>query len=191
MENVLIQTETVNLSEEQFYHLCISNQDLRMERDEHQNIIIMAPTGSFTGNHNFSIALVIGNWNEKYNLGCCFDSSAGFTLSNKAVRAADIAWITNARWESVTNEDKERFAHICPDFVIEVRSKSDTLKQQKEKMQEWIANGCRLAWLVDIENKITHSYKPNREIIETPFNKTLSGEDVLPNFELNLSEVIK
>ena len=170
--------------------LCADNKELRIERDKNKNIIIMAPTFSETGKHNFAIALKLGLWNEKQKLGYCFDSSAGFTLPDGAMRPPDVSWISKQRWDGLSNEDKDKFAHICPDFVIEVRSKTDSLKQLKEKMEEWITNGCRLAWLIDIENSITYIYKPNTELTEQPFTASLFGENVLTEFELKLNEII-
>jgi Uma2 family endonuclease len=179
-EPIIIQTASARLSEEQFFCLCNENQQLRFERDKYKNIILMAPTGSFTGNYHFSIAFHLGLWNKKNKAGYVFDSSAGFTLSNGAVRNPDVAWIKKSRWEKIPQHDKERFAHICPDFIIEVRSKTDSLKQLKEKMNEWIENGCRLGWLIDIENRKTYIYKPNTKTRIKSFSSLLSGEEVLP-----------
>lgn len=111
-------------------------------------------------------------------------------MPSGAVRSPDVAWITKERSERIPQHDKERFAHICPDFIIEVKSKSDSLSQQKEKMLEWLENGCRLGWLIDLENKTVYIYKPGREINQQSFEKKVSGEDILPNFELDLNEIL-
>ncbi len=190
MQSISIHTQSANLSEEQFFMLCSENRELRIERDKDKNIIIMAPTFSETGKHNFAIALKLGLWNEKQKSGYCFDSSAGFTLPNGAMRAPDVSWIKKEKWDGLSKENKDRFAHICPDFIIEVRSKTDNLKQLKEKMEEWITNGCQLAWLIDIENRITYIYKPTGEVTEQLFDTGLAGENVLPEFELRLDEII-
>ncbi|MBW8051739.1 MAG: Uma2 family endonuclease [Cytophagales bacterium] len=190
METISIQTESANLTEEQFFLLCSENKEIRFERDKHQNIIIMAPTGSLTSSGHSGINAQLWYWNKRTKSGQVFDSSAGFTLPNGAMRAPDAAWIANERWEKIPLEDKKRFAHICPDFVIEVLSETDSLKQQKEKMQEWIENGCRLGWLIDLEHKTTYIYKPGREIIQQTFEDNLKGEDVLPEFVLKLYEII-
>ena len=190
METLSIHTEATNLTEEQFFLLCSENKEIKFERDKNKNIIIMAPTGSYTGNHHLSIAGRLWLWNEKNKSGYVFDSSAGFTLPSGAMRAPDAAWITKEKWEKIPMEDKKRFAHICPDFVIEVLSESDSLKEQKNKMLEWLENGCRLGWLIDLENRTVYIYKSGREMIEQPFKKNVLGEDILLGFELNLNEII-
>ncbi|MBI4645752.1 MAG: Uma2 family endonuclease, partial [Bacteroidia bacterium] len=147
MEPIAIHTETANLTEEQFFLLCSENKEIRFERDKHKNIIMNSPTGALTSSSHIEIAAQLRNWNYVYKLGKVFDSSAGFTLPNGAIRNPDASWISKERWKKISQEDKERFAHICPDFVIEVKSKTDSLKQQKEKMLEWLENGCKLGWL--------------------------------------------
>ena len=190
MQIIEIKTDTVNLTEEQFFLLCVRNKELRIERDKNQNIIIMAPTESETGNYNFKIAVVFGNWCEKNNSGYGFDSNTGFTLPNKAMRAPDLSWIEKEKWENIPREDRKRFAHICPDFVIELLSTSDSLNETMNKMEEWIENGCLLGWLINPETRTTHIYKPGMNPTEIPFRETLSGENVLPRFELKLDKII-
>lgn len=192
MEAITLYTEKLTgFDEEQFFQFCIQNQELKFERDKNQNIIIMSPTGTLTGNYNFKIIRILGNWNELNNLGYCFDSSTGFTLPNKAMRSPDAAWIAKKRWENIPLNDKERFAHICPDFIIELKSKTDSLTTLQNKMQEWLENGCRLGWLIDFENKTVYVYKPNHEVsVINSFKNPISGEDVLIGFELNLNEIL-
>ena len=190
MEEILIQTKSLNLTDDQFFQLCIDNKGIRFERDKNKNIIIMAPTGSKSGNRNLKISTEIEIWNRKHNAGVVFDSNAGFTLPNGAVRSPDAAWIINERWEQLSDDEQEHFAPLCPDFVVELLSKSDSVKLLKDKMNEWIENGCRLAWLVDPFNRITFIYKPNAEPTQHPFAETLSGLDVLPGFELKLADII-
>ncbi len=191
MKLVALNTEKANLSEEQFFNLCVSNSLLHIERDKHQNIIIMAPTGTIGGNRNLKICTELEIWNRKKNTGITFDSSSGFRLPNGAMRAPDAAWITVKRWNKVPREEQEVFAPICPDFIIEVRSKSDTLKQQKEKMEDWMENGCRLAWLVDPYSRNTLVYLPDAKPTKHPFSETLLGGEVLPGFELKLDDIIQ
>ncbi len=190
MEVLEIRTDTVNLTEEQFFQLCVRNKELRIERDKHQNIIIMAPTGSETGNTNSEIIGELIIWNRGNRLGFCFDSNAGFTLPNKAIRSPDVSWISKERWEKISKEDRKRFAYICPDFVIELISESDSIKDTMKKMEEWIDNGCRLAWMIDPERRTSYIYKPLMEPVTVAFSETLSGEDVLPGFELKLDQII-
>lgn len=190
MKSISIYTESANLTDEQFFMLSSQNKELRIERDKNKMMILSEPAGSYTGMHSLSCSSLLWNWNKKSKLGYAFDSSAGFTLPNEAVRAPDAAWISKKRYKKIPQEDKERFTHICPDFVIEVRSKSDSLKLLHEKMQEWIDNGCFLAWLIDFKNEKVHIYKPGRKIISQNFDKLLNGEDVLPGFVLDLKEIL-
>src|ERR1035437_1836128 len=187
MQIIEIKTDKVNLTEEQFFQLCARNKELRIEKDKHQNIIIMAPTGAETGNYNIKIATKVEIWNEKHNAGYSFDSNAGFTLPDNSMRSPDVSWIEKDRWKNISREDRKRFAHICPDFVIELVSESDSLKETMKKMEAWIENGCRLAWLIDPENRTTHIYKPMTKPATLPFTETLSGENVLPGFELKFA----
>src|ERR1035438_3040520 len=169
----------MNLTDEQFLRLCLSNKELRFERDKDKNIIIMAPTITHGGNYNHKLGFFLEAWNIKKNLGYGFDSSTGYTLPNGAVRSPDVSWILKERYEKVIDEARESFAHICPDFVGELLSKSDFLKKTMEKMEEWMENGCRLGWLVDPIGRNTHIYYPTQKPAIHPFTETLSGEKVL------------
>jgi Uma2 family endonuclease len=177
----------IELSDEQFYQLCLRNPDLRFERSATGELIIMSPTGSDTSENNFSLYLALGNWNLKTKLGHCFESNGGFTLPNGAVRVPDMSWIRNDRYEALSKADRARFAPICPDFVMELMSPSDDLKVVQAKMREYIANGAQLGWLINPEAKQVEIYRPGQEmeLLEAP--QTLSGEDVLPGFELDLA----
>jgi Uma2 family endonuclease len=190
MEIVAIHTESLNLTEDQFFKLCAENKELRFERDKHKNIIIMAPTGGETGNKNSNLNLEVGIWNKQNRLGYCFDSNTGYTLPDGAVLSPDASWIPKDKWEAIPREDRKKFAHICPDFLIELMSESDSLKKTMEKMEEWIENGCLLGWLINPESRTTYIYKPNMEPTEIPFSQKLSGENVLPGFELELDKII-
>ncbi|MBC7862050.1 MAG: Uma2 family endonuclease [Bacteroidia bacterium] len=190
METLVKQSESANLSEDQLFRLCAENKKLRIERDKNKNIIIMSPTGFLTENFNSEILGELRDWNKKNKSGYVTGSSGGYYLPNGSMRAPDVAWTKKERIDKLSQKEKEKFPHICPDFVIEVRSKSDTLKQQKEKMTEWIENGCQLAWLIDLEHKTTHIYKPGAETTEQAFTKVLNGDTVLTGFKLKLSEII-
>jgi Uma2 family endonuclease len=190
METLTLNANRRILTEKQFLYLCVQNRDLRFERDKKGNILIMSPAFSVTGKYNAYISAKLWNWNNKYKLGYVFDSSAGFTLPNGAMRSPDASWIAKKRWEKIPQYDRERFAHICPDFVIELRSKSDSLQQLQEKMKEWIENGCRLGWLIDPVQEKVFIYRANNEnSVINSFRVKLSGEDVLPNFKLDLSKM--
>jgi Uma2 family endonuclease len=187
----------IDLTDEQYFQLCQSNRDYRFERTASGELLIMPPTGSDTGNRNFDMVVELGIWNKQTKLGKGFDSSTGFTLPNGAKRSPDASWVKIERWNALTSEEQERFAPICPDFVIELRclrraepTRTDSLKELQDKMQEYIDNGAYLGWLIDRKNKRVEIYRPGKdvEILENPTN--LSGEDVLPGFVLNLTAIL-
>ncbi|MBF2018292.1 MAG: Uma2 family endonuclease [Rivularia sp. T60_A2020_040] len=179
-----------SMTDEQFFELCQINRDLRIERNKNGEISIMSPTGSETGNRNFNIALQVGKWSEEDGTGICFDSSTGFKLSTGAERSPDVSWIKLERWNNLSQEQQQKFAPICPDFVIELRSASDNLKPLQEKMQEYMQEpGIQLGWLIDRKNHKVYVYRPQMpvECVDNP--DSISGEDVLPGFVLNMSKV--
>ncbi|HCF28623.1 MAG TPA: hypothetical protein DEV81_15790, partial [Cyanobacteria bacterium UBA11049] len=151
----------IELTDEQFFDLCQHNRDLRFERTASGEILIMPPTGGETSNRNFEIAVQLGIWNKQNNLGKAFDSNGGFTLPNGAVRAPDVSWVRRERWEALTPQQRRKFLPLCPDFVVELRSPSDSLKETQEKMQEYINNGARLGWLIDPQTRRVEIYRPN------------------------------
>lgn len=179
-----------HLTPQDFAELCEANQELRMERSASGEVIIMPPTFPWTGKQNFSLYVQLGIWIEKTGLGIGFDSSTGFTLPNSAVISPDVSWVSKERWEALTpSQQKKEFSPLVPDFVVELRSSSDTMKKLRDKMQEYIANGVRLGWLIDSQNQRVEIYRPmqNVEVLDSP--TTLSGEDVLPEFVLDLNKV--
>lgn len=186
---ILKNPENATITDEQFYQLCITNRKLKLERTATGDIIIMPPTGGETSRCNADINLDLGLWNRQTKLGITFDSSGGFQLPNGANYSPDAAWIPLEKWNILTPEQKEKFPPICPDFVIELRSPSDTLKPLQEKMQEYINNGTRLGWLINRQNRQVEIYRQGRdkEILDNPIS--LSGEDVLPGFVLNLAVI--
>ena len=170
-----------------FFALCQANETTTLERDANGNIILMPPTGSETGRYNADISGEIGSWNRRKKLGHVFDSSTGFKLPNSAVRSPDVAWVSQERWAAVSEKDRQKFAPLCPDFVVEIRSTSDELKDLKEKMEEYRANGCRLGWLIDRIGKQVFIYRENGSIdIQQGTTVTLSGETVLPELSLQI-----
>ena len=192
---ILNNPETAPITDEQFYQICIANRELKLERTAKGDLIIMPPTGGGTGKRNSDINLDLGLWNRQTQLGVVFDSSTCFQLPNGAKFSPDAAWIPLAKWESLTPEQQEKFPPICPDFVIELReaklsrreSPSDPLKPLPEKMQEYINNGTRLGWLINRNNRQVEIYRPGREKEILDNLTTLSGEDILTGFVLNLS----
>lgn len=181
---------TIDLTDEQFWQLCQKNQELKFERTASGELLIMSPTGGETGNRNIEIAYQVQGWSRKNNSGKAFDSSTGFKLPNGANRSPDASWITIEKWESLSAEQRRKFLPLCPDFVIELRSPTDSLKKIREKMQEYIENGARLGWLIDAETRKVEIYRQGRdvEILEAP--TTLSGEDVLPGFVFDLTTIM-
>jgi Uma2 family endonuclease len=180
----------LNLTDEQFFDLCQQNRDYRFERTATGEIIIMPPTGGDTGRRNSKITFQLESWSIQNNLGITFDSSTGFKLPNGADRSPDAAWIKRERWNTLTAEQKRKFPPICPDFVIELRSPTDRIETVRAKMREYIENGVRLGWLIDPETQTVEIYRPNREIETLNSPNTLSGEDVLPGFVLNLQTIL-
>lgn len=180
----------IDLTDEQFFQLCQNNRDLHFERTASGELLIMPPTGGETGNRNIELSYQLQSWSRQNNLGKAFDSSTGFKLPNGANRSPDASWIRRDQWEALTTEQREKFLPLCPDFAVELRSPSDSLKKIQEKMQEYIENGARLGWLIDRKNKRVEIYRSVRdvEIIENP--ATLSGEDVLPGFVLDLTLIM-
>lgn len=177
------------MSDDEFFDFCQRHKDLRIERESDGEIIIMPPTFSETGGKNFSLAVKFGIWVEKDGTGKGFDSSSGFTLPNGAVRSPDLSWIKLERWNALTKKQRGKFAHICPDFVVELRSESDSLPKLKAKMEEYIAGGASLGWLIDPIERRVYAYRPEKEV-ETLENPTeISGEPFLKGFTLNLKEI--
>ena len=202
MTNLLIKAESADLkinlgfltasksmSDEQFYQFCLSNPELRIERSALGEITIMPPAFSDTGHRNFKISQQVGNWADLDGTGEVFDSSAGFTLPNGAMRSPDTSWILADRWNALTEEQKSSFTPIVPDFVIELRSVSDTLKSLQDKMQEYIENGVRLGLLIDRKAHRVHLYRSGQlpEILENP--DIVSCEPELMGFALKMSKI--
>ena len=180
-----------SMSDKEFFEFCQQNDSLHIERDENKQIIIMAPTSANTGNKSGNIFLELGNWNRKKKSGVCFDSSTGFTLPDGSVRSPDASWMTLEKWSILSEKEKNEFPHVCPDFVIELKSKSDNMKFLTGKMQKWIENGCSLAWMINPENNSAVIYRKGGTIEKiSGFDKNLSGEKILSGFKLNLSLLI-
>jgi Uma2 family endonuclease len=179
----------IKLTSEQFYQLCEENPDLKLERNANGELIVMPPTGGETGKRNLTAGAQLWTWNEQTELGEAFDSSTGFTLPNKAERSPDASWVEKSRWSALTPEQREKFIPLCPDFVIEFVSPSDSLKKTQEKMPEYMENGCRLGWLINRKKREVEIYRPGQdvEVLQSPL--TLSGENVLPGFVLNLQKI--
>ncbi|MDV3002045.1 MAG: hypothetical protein N5P05_003651 [Chroococcopsis gigantea SAG 12.99] len=177
------------LTDERFEQLSSLNRDLKFELTREGQLVIMPPTGGETGNRNFELYLDLGNWNRRYGLGKAFDSSTGFQLPDGSKRSPDVSWITLPRWNSLSLEQRKKFLPLCPDFVVELVSENDSVENTRLKMQEYIDNGCRLGWLIIPATKTVEIYRQDRssEILSSPLS--LSGEDVLSEFTLNLETI--
>jgi Uma2 family endonuclease len=180
---------SLRLTAEQFEQVCGDNPDLRLELTSTGGLIIMPPAGSTTGKRNSNLNLQLAVWAVKDGSGVAFDSSTGFTLPNKAVRSPDASWVRQERWDALTEDDQERFAHLCPDFVIELRSRWNTLQAQREKMQEYLDNGTLLAWFIDPRNRQVYIYRKGEEVEVLTDAATVSADPSLPGFELKLTEL--
>ncbi|MGL5032298.1 MAG: Uma2 family endonuclease [Microcystaceae cyanobacterium] len=179
-------TLKLTITHEQFVELAYVNQNLQLERTARGELVVMPPTGSDTGNKNADILGQLWLWNRQTQLGQVFDSSSCFHLPNGADRSPDVAWIRQDHWDTLTVGEKIGFAPLCPDFVLELRSKNDPLPLLQQKMQEYQENGAGLGWLIDRNRKKVEIYRPNQavEIRDSP--NFLSGENVLPGFTLDL-----
>jgi Uma2 family endonuclease len=176
----------LKFTDEEFEQVVFFNKELRLELTQYGELVIMSPTGGETGNRNFEIYIDLGIWNRQNNLGKAFDSSTGFKLPNGATRSPDASWIKIERWNALTSSQRKKFLPLCPDFAVELVSESDDLEDTQAKMQEYIENGLRLGWLINPKNKQVEIYRPlvKVEVLQSP--SSLSGEDVLPGFVLDL-----
>jgi Uma2 family endonuclease len=191
MEALELRYNTLQFNDDEFFNFCQQNDNLKFERTADGTIIIMPNTGGKTGNINAAITSELYIWNKAAKLGRVFDSSTAFRLPSSAVRSADSAFVTSDRWDALAPEARKKFPPICPDFVIELMSESDTLTESRAKMlTEWMGNGCQLAWLIDPKTETTYIYRADGSIqINHGFQEPLSGEGVLPGFMLDLSEL--
>lgn len=177
---------SLKLTDEEFFELATANRDLRIERTAKGNLLIMPPTGGETGKQNANLTTELVIWNRQTRLGVVFDSSTEFHLPQGGDRSPDVSWVRRERWEALSDTQRKRFPPICPDFVIELRSETDRLGELQEKMQEYLDNGIRLGWLIDPKTKKVEIYRQEQNVEILEFPATLSGEDVLPGFVLDL-----
>ena len=179
----------IAMTEDVFTAFCAQNSDMRIELTAEGVLEIMPPAFSITGSRNISISSQLHVWSEIDGRGVTFDSSAGFTLPNRAIRSPDASWVLRSRLAALTAEDKNRFIPLCPDFVVELRSTTDRLSVVQAKMAEYIANGARLGWLIDPIARRVYVYRPNApvEVLDDP--DTLSAEPEIAGFALNLAPI--
>jgi Uma2 family endonuclease len=187
MNTVILNLDPItHLTDEQFYQLCMANKDVNLELNAQGELIIVSPVGGESGSQEADLITDLNIWNRKTKLGKVFSSSTIFRLPNGAKRSPDASWIKLERWETLTAEERQKFPPLTPDFVIELRSETDRLKTLQEKMQEYIENGLRLGWLINPQAQQLEIYRPEKpvEIVQLP--ALLSGEEVLPGFELQM-----
>ena len=179
----------IELNHEQFERIAAANRDIRLELSATGELIIMPPTGGTTGRRNTKLTYQLEAWSLQNPFGEVFDSSTAFRLLNGAERSPDVSWVSLERWNALTPEQQDSFPPLCPDFVIELRSKTDSLTILQDKMQEYINNGCRLGWLLNPQKRQVETYRPgqDKEVLQSP--QTLSGEEVLPSFVLDLRQI--
>ena len=179
---VLRDSITGSMTDQEFFKFCLENVGLRIERNSNLEIIIMSPVSTLSGLHSSEIFGQLYQWNAKDRKGVVFDSSTGFTLPDRSVFSPDASWLLNEKWKTLSEEDKNKFAPICPEFVIEVRSKSDNLDDLKKKMSGWIANGTHLAWLTDPVDRMNYIFRSDGSV-----DIKITAEKPVDGFELDLS----
>lgn len=186
---VALDLHSVGLTDEQFYQLCQDNEDLRLELTAEGDLIIMAPTGGTTGSRNADINFQLTAWAKKDATGLSFDSSTMFILPNGANRSPDGSWVSRERWDALSRAERDRFVPLCPDFVLELRSPSDSLRFLQGKMQEYIANGAQLGLLIDPQPRRVFVYRADRSVesLDNPIG--ISCDPVLPGFVLELKDI--
>lgn len=177
------------MNDDEFFDFCQRNKGLRIEMEANGEIIFMPPTGSETGIKNFKLTGRFWTWVEKDGSGEGFDSSTGFVLPNGAKRSPDLSWISLEKWNAIPKAKRKKFAPVCPDFVVELRTETDSLSKLKDKMEEYIANGASLGWLIDAAKRKVYVYRPNAEVEISENPSEISGEPLLKGFTLNLKEI--
>lgn len=186
METLTIDFSTANLTDEQFLYLCRQNESLRFEMTAEEDLIVMPPVGGVSGNRESDLNADVQIWNRRSQLGRVFSSSTVFRLPNGAKRSPDVAWVEQSRWDALSAEEQEKFPPIAPDFVIELRSRTDNLETLQDKMREYLANGVRLGWLINPQDQQVEIYELGQSVKMQALPVKLCGNTVLPEFELNL-----
>ncbi|BAS59436.1 hypothetical protein NIES2135_10360 [Leptolyngbya boryana NIES-2135] len=186
-----LDLQHVHLTDEQFYQLCINNPEWNIEQNAKGALIVMPPVGGESGEREADYIIDLGNWNRQTQLGKVFSSSTIFRLPNGGSRSPDAAWVELSRWQALTPEQRKKFPPIAPDFVIELRSATDNLTTLQEKMQEYLESGVRLSWLLNPQNQQVEIYRQGQEKEVRSLPTLLSGETVLPGFELQVDRFIE
>jgi len=177
------------MSDDELMRFCAANDVLRVERDANGEILVMTPAGSRTGRKNAYLTQVLGAWADQDGRGYAFDSNTGFTLPDGSMRSPDAAWVLAARWDAMSDEDKDRFSPLCPDFIIELRSQSDSLPVLEAKMVKWIANGAQVAWLIDPDRQAVAIYRPGQQPEVHHYPTSVQGDGPVTGFELVMARI--
>jgi Uma2 family endonuclease len=180
----------LELTDEQFEQICNNNRDLKFERTAKGNLVVMSLTGGDTGERNAELNGQLWLWNRQARLGHLYDSSTGFRLPNGAIRSPDAAWVSQARWEALTPEQRQKWVPLCPDFVVELKSNSDDIEDLRLKMQEYLDNGLRLGWLIDPETQTVEVYRANQPVESFSNPMKISAEEIMPGFVLSLAGIL-
>ena len=189
MDAVILKDSITNrMTDDEFLRFCLENPDLRIERDRNLNIIIMPPVTTLSAYSSGAAFTELSIWNKRFKKGYTFDSSTGFSLPDRSVLSPDAAWVSREKWSSLSEDDKDKFVPVCPEFVIEVKSKSDSLDDLMKKMVAWMKNGCHLAWLIDLRNEVIFIYRPGQKEEKIDgLNRVINGEGPVEGFDLDLS----
>ena len=186
---LMLDVSSLKLTDRQLEKLFADNGDLQFEVTAKGELVIMAPTGSLGGRLEGKLFARLDAWAEIDGTGLAFGPSSGFRLPNGSLKAPDVSWIQNDRWNALSEDEQKSFAPLCPDFALELRSPGDTLVSVQRKMQEYLENGARLGWLIDPINKQIHIYRPGVAVAILDEPETVSGDPVLPGFVLELQEI--
>jgi Uma2 family endonuclease len=177
------------MTDDELMRFCADNDVLRVEREPNGEILVMTPSGSRTSRINGQITYFLTAWTEQDGRGVAFDSNGGFSLPDGSVRAADAAWVALPRWNALSATQQAGYAPLCPDFIIELRSPSDKLPELHAKMEQWIANGAQVAWLIDPEEKSVTIYRPGDEPEHLAHPTSVQGTGPIAGFELVMSRI--
>ena len=189
METIILKDRiSASMTDDEFLWFCLENKDLRIERNSNLEIIIMSPVTTKSNYGSGAAFAQLYMWSIANGTGLAFDSSTGFTLPDRSVFSPDASWVSNEKWNALSEEDKDRYAPVCPEFVIEVRSKSDLLDDLKKKMEVWSKNGSHQAWLIDPREKASYVFRPGKEVeVITGLDKKIEGEGSVKGFVLDLT----
>ena len=186
---LVLNFRALNMTDDQFLRFCADNGDLRMEFSASKELIVMPPAGGMTSGRNSDLTADLTVWTRQDGTGKAFDSSGGFRLPNGAIRSPDASWVLLSRWEALAESQQIRFPPLCPDFVIELRSPSDSLSDTQAKMVEYMENGARLGWLLDPQGRQVHIYRPGQDVELLDEPDSVSGDPELPGFVLELARI--